>query len=114
MFKRITLNASRQYADHDRDYGWRWKHARARYLAAHPLCVYCARQGFIVLATVVDHIEPHKGDPVLFWNEDNWQGLCTPCHDGAKAELERTGRLRGCDANGLPLDDAHPWGGEDR
>ena len=69
----------------------------------------CTAAGRVTMATVVDHIEPHKGDPELFWDEDNWQGLCKPCHDGAKAELERTGRIRGCDADGLPLDPGHHW-----
>ena len=31
--------------------------------------------------TVVDHIRPHRGDPVLFWDEKNWQSLCKSCHD---------------------------------
>lgn len=29
----------------------------------------------------VDHIIPHKGDPELFWDQDNWQSLCKPHHD---------------------------------
>ena len=32
-------------------------------------------------ATVVDHIVPHRGDPKLFWDTDNWQALCKQCHD---------------------------------
>lgn len=32
-------------------------------------------------ATVVDHIIPHRGNEELFWDEDNWQGLCKRCHD---------------------------------
>ncbi|HEY1723971.1 MAG TPA: HNH endonuclease signature motif containing protein [Steroidobacteraceae bacterium] len=107
-------NASRQYAEHDRDYGRRWRTARARFLRQHPLCTYCQRQGFTVAATCVDHIVPHRGDLVLFWDETNWQSLCQPCHDGAKAELERTGKqLRGCDAGGAPVDPQHPWAAED-
>ena len=30
---------------------------------------------------VVDHIIPHKGDKVLFWDRSNWQPLCKTCHD---------------------------------
>ena len=48
---------------------------------AHPLCVQCLKEGHAVTATVVDHIRPHRGDPVLFWDEKNWQSLCKPCHD---------------------------------
>lgn len=32
-------------------------------------------------ATVVDHIKPHRGDKILFWDESNWQALCKQCHD---------------------------------
>jgi 5-methylcytosine-specific restriction protein A len=33
-----------------------------------------------VQATVVDHIKPHQGDPELFWDSENLQALCAPCH----------------------------------
>lgn len=73
---------------HERGYGARWRKAREAYLAAHPLCAECQRQGRVTAARVVDHIVPHRGDPQLFWAESNWQSLCdftTPydCH-GAK------------------------------
>lgn len=61
------------------------------------------------MATVVDHIVPHRGDPVLFWDERNWQPLCKRCHDAAKQSEEKTGVVRGCDASGEPLDPSHPW-----
>ncbi len=32
-------------------------------------------------ATVVDHIIPHRGDQKLFWDENNWQGLCEHHHN---------------------------------
>lgn len=32
-------------------------------------------------ATVVDHIIPHKGDPLLMWAEWNWQPLAKRAHD---------------------------------
>lgn len=34
----------------------------------------------MVDATEVDHIKPHRGDMVLFWDESNWQGLCRSHH----------------------------------
>ena len=64
-----------------RGYDSRWQKARARYLRAHPLCVECKRNGRITESTVVDHITPHRGDPILFWDEENWQALCKNCHD---------------------------------
>lgn len=64
-----------------RGYGHRWRKVRARYLNKHPLCVRCMTNGRYTMATVVDHIQPHRGDPVLMWDEDNFQALCKPCHD---------------------------------
>jgi 5-methylcytosine-specific restriction protein A len=31
---------------------------------------------------------PHKGDRALFWDRDNWQPLCTSCHNGMKKRIE--------------------------
>lgn len=64
-----------------RGYDRKWQKARARFLRLHPLCVSCQKEGKFVKATVVDHITPHRGDPVLFWDENNWQPLCKVCHD---------------------------------
>lgn len=63
-----------------RGYGYKWQRLRARILAAHPLCVECEKRGIIKLATDVDHIRPHKGDPALMWDEHNLQALCHACH----------------------------------
>jgi 5-methylcytosine-specific restriction protein A len=45
----------------------------------------------VVGATVVDHVVPHRGDPVLFWEESNWQSQCQPCHDAKTAREGRWG-----------------------
>ena len=55
----------------------RWKTNRKAFLTAHPICNICKTRA----ATVVDHIEPHKGDLKMFWDRSNWQALCKPCHD---------------------------------
>lgn len=65
----------------ERGYDGRWRKARLKYLKAYPLCVRCKEQGRLVRATVVDHVTPHRGDKVLFWDENNWQSLCKSCHD---------------------------------
>ena len=49
-------------------------------LETHPLCVECLKQGRYVKATDVDHIKPHRGDSVLFWDQSNWQSLCHRHH----------------------------------
>lgn len=87
----------------------RWRQAARRFLVEHPLCCYCEKIGHTTAATVVDHVVPHKGDLSLFWDRDNWQSLCKPCHDSVKAREERGGVVVGCDVNGLPVDPAHHW-----
>ena len=78
----------------ERGYGWKWQQARAAFLAIpeNVLCRFCERQGRVTPATVVDHIEPHKGDWALFWDRGNWQPLCKRCHDGTKQAQEKGGK----------------------
>jgi len=38
---------------------------------------------------VVDHIVPHRGDPVLFWDETNLQTVSKVWHDSEKQRQER-------------------------
>lgn len=68
-----------------RGYDARWRKEREIYLRQHPLCVLCEREETLTPATVVDHIVPHKGDKQLFWDKNNWQALCKPCHDSKTA-----------------------------
>ena len=51
----------------------RWRRERRAFLMAHPLCRMCEAIGRTSLATVVDHITPHKGDEALFWDHGNWE-----------------------------------------
>ena len=46
----------------------------------HPYCEHCAKEGRLTPATDVDHVNPHRGDPVLMWSESNLQALCHVCH----------------------------------
>lgn len=61
-------------------YNRRWEKARRIFLRDNPTCIHCAEFNRITPATEVDHKVPHKGDAAIFWNQDNWQALCTPCH----------------------------------
>lgn len=63
-----------------RGYGYRWQKYRADYLNKHPLCVHCQAEGKVVVATVLDHIEPHRGNMEVFWRKGNVQGLCAHHH----------------------------------
>ena len=80
--KRLETKARRpRESATNRGYDARWRRARAQQLAARPLCAECERQGKTTAASVVDHVVPHRGDAVLFWDPGNWQSLCKPCHD---------------------------------
>jgi 5-methylcytosine-specific restriction endonuclease McrA len=69
----------------------------------------CEQRGRATPATVVDHITPHDGDEVLFWDETNWQSLCKHCHDSVKQKQERSGVLIGSNIDGKPIDPDHHW-----
>ena len=87
----------------DQLYGRQWRKARRVFLAQNPLCTYCQDEGITTPAVDVDHIEPHKGDPVLFWDVSNWQGLCKHHHQSTKARIERGQQREGCNLNGIPF-----------
>ena len=73
----------------ERGYDWAWTKASKGFLAHHPLCVGCAALGLVVAAELVDHIEPHKGNKLKFWDKANWQPCCRWHHDVVKQKLER-------------------------
>jgi 5-methylcytosine-specific restriction endonuclease McrA len=87
----------------------RWKALRLYRLGIEPLCRFCKQAGKDRPASVVDHVVPHKGDVDLFFDLENTQSLCKPCHDGTKQSAEHRGYERGCDASGMPLDASHHW-----
>lgn len=94
-----------------------WKARRAEQLAKEPLCRMCAADGRTVGGWVADHIIPHKGDLVLFF-EGELQTLCDApsptrpgfyCHSSRKQKIEALGYEPGCDLKGRPRDVGHPW-----
>ena len=64
----------------------RWKRLRKQILAREPFCRECMKEGRAVIATDVDHIVDHRGDPELFWDPNGLQPLCHSCHS------KKTGR----------------------
>ncbi len=67
-----------------RGYTAEWQKKSKIYLKAHPLCmcVGCDNGKLkITIATVVDHIVPHRGNMKLFWDKSNWQAMSKTCHD---------------------------------
>lgn len=65
----------------DRGYDYHWQQARREFLRKNPLCTEHLRRGRLVVASVVDHVRPHRGNYERFWDDSNWQSLCKECHD---------------------------------
>lgn len=90
---------------HQRGYGYRWRKERLHFLDQNPLCKFCEDEGKVTAATVVDHITPHKGDEILFWDVDNWQPLCEQCHNSTKALIENGKDMRPVGLDGWRVDE---------
>lgn len=69
-----------------RGYGGRWQRYRLKFLERNPLCRMCQEQGKVTAATVVDHIQDHRGDQRLFWDKANHRSLCASCHNRKTSE----------------------------
>lgn len=93
----------------------RWQRLRLAHLMLEPLCRGCEAMGRLTPANTVDHITPvsEGGDP--FPAHDGLASYCPPCHGAKTARGSEAGAVRstkprkGCDANGNPIDPAHPW-----
>jgi 5-methylcytosine-specific restriction protein A len=57
----------------------RWTERRKYILSRNPRCMDCGKL-FGIEALELDHIIPHRGDKVLFWDKANLQVLCKSCH----------------------------------
>jgi len=102
-YQTATARHDTRASSTERGYDGRWRKARAGYLAKHPLCIMCERDGRLTEATVVDHIIPHRGDMVKFWDSSNWAPLCARCHNSTKQSFEKTGKVqRKIGLDGLP------------
>ena len=82
---------SKRYEKYDRDqaahrrYGRAWKRIRDRYIAAHPLCEQCQKEGRITPAQEVHHIIPLSRGGTH--SVDNLMALCKSCHSRITAEM---------------------------
>jgi 5-methylcytosine-specific restriction enzyme A len=96
-----------------------WKRLRRTHLALFPFCEPCGKLGrALVLANTVDHRVPISAGGFAFPAHDGLMSCCASCHSqktarGVEAGAVRTKRKlqprKGCDANGNPIDPAHPW-----
>ncbi|WP_298809559.1 HNH endonuclease signature motif containing protein [uncultured Sphingomonas sp.] len=97
----------------------RWQRLRLAHLKRFPLCEGCEKAGRgAVRANTVDHRRPISDGGPAFPAHDGLASYCASCHSqktarGSEAGAVRTTRAlqprKGCDANGWPLDAAHPW-----
>jgi len=81
-----------------------WKRLRNHQLAQEPLCRFCLLVEEVTEATVVDHVQAHKGSIELFSDPANLQSLCKPCHDTHKRRLEQGKDVIRFGPDGWPLD----------
>jgi hypothetical protein len=79
---------ARRGSARERGYDAQWDKASALFRRLHPLCLGCQAVGLIVACELVDHVLPHKGDMVLFWDQSRWQPACRWHHDVVKQLLE--------------------------
>lgn len=81
---------------------------RQRQLADVPWCQTCKLDGRATVATVVNHLIPHRGDPYLFWH-GKLESVCKECHDSRIQSAEAKGFRIDIDDDGWPLDPDHPF-----
>lgn len=97
----------------------RWQRLRKRKLQRDPLCEDCKAIGTLRPANTVDHRHAISDGGAPFPPLDDLSSKCPPCHSaktarGVEAGAVRTSKPRkGCDADGNPLDAAHPWSKSD-
>jgi 5-methylcytosine-specific restriction protein A len=98
----VSSSPAQQSRDRDARLEWRAWYKTARWqrlrwsvlVAAQFTCKFC---GWTALTKeqnallVADHRHPHRGDASLFWDVENLQCLCKPCHDRDKQRTERSG-----------------------
>jgi len=99
MAKRIPARISYRSAQ--------WQARRRQQLQQHPLCCMCLAIGRVEVATVVDHVIPHRGDRELFYH-GAVQSLCWSHHSKTKQQIESIGYSKDIGIDGWPIDPNHP------
>lgn len=92
-----------------------WKRLRLAHLSLNPFCIGCEARNMLTAANTVDHIKPIADGGAPFPGHDGLASYCDPCHGAKTARGTEAGAIRtnkprrGCNADGSPLDPAHPW-----
>ena len=95
-----------------------WARLRKAHLALSPMCIECEAAGRLREANTVDHRVPISDGGPAFPGHDGLDSYCPACHSAKTARGSEAGAVRstkprrGCDADGNPLDPAHPWAGK--
>jgi hypothetical protein len=89
---------------HRKIYDHKWERLALRHLVRQPNCVVCGGK-----AEHVDHVMPIRVAPWRRLDPTNLQSLCHGCHNRITVAYERGSVAGVCDAQGQPLDPAHPW-----
>lgn len=90
-----------------RGYDAKWQALQARHLRNNPYCARCGHP-----AQMVDHKVTVAKAPQLRLDPCNLQSLCLSCHAIKTKRMDcgqASGIMPDTDANGWPLDPAHPW-----
>ena len=103
---RRTWSDGRRLRKDQGGYQWmyntlQWRRRRLHQLRKYPLCAACLQDNTIRAATVVHHLEDHKGDWRVFISSPV-ESLCKQCHDNIWSDSEVLGYQRGCDIFGAP------------
>lgn len=73
-----------------RGYNYKWQQARDSFLRQEGnqmcVCQACTDDLVGLVANVVDHKIPHKGNQRLFWDKSNWQPMNKVCHNKKTAK----------------------------
>ena len=69
------------------NYGHAWRFARDTFMSRpeNLWCIDCTKEGKRTLAEDCDHEVPHRGDPDLFWDQNNWRPRCKSHHSAKTA-----------------------------
>lgn len=93
----------------------RWQRLRLAHLSLYPACEGCKERGVLTRANTVDHVLAMSEGGPAFPGHDGLRSYCPACHSAKTARGAEAGAVRstkprrGCDADGNPLDPAHPW-----
>jgi 5-methylcytosine-specific restriction enzyme A len=75
-------------------YGYDWVKATKFFRIENPLCLLCEAEGFITLASEVDHIIPIVKAPERRLDPTNWQHICKSHHSIKSSKENPKGKLK--------------------